>query len=462
MSSPTDLKQELDEHSLTLDSPTTISITDEKRHFQGVFDEKVGYLSSVSDSEATPTEEVYYKPPPRQFALIMLVYGKFSDIFGRKSAILFANILFLAGSAVSGWATSMNMLIIGRGVAGIGAGGLIPMAFIIISDMLDMRERSKYIGSVSGVHAFSSVIGPLLGGTFVDHATWRWSFWINLPIVSLSTLVLSIILNLPTPKGSLKEKLCRIDYFGTPTLMSAVILLLLALSWAGSKYEWTDGIIIGMISAGVALAVIFILIEWKIPKEPIVPIYLYKTRNLWATYAVSFFSGMSYFGILFYTPIYFQVVKGESATTGGLGIVPFIGGLALAAVFSGVWANKKGTYLFFLPLGSIIFTTGIALCILFKIDSPRILPIISFLICGIGMGFLMQTSTLAVQAAAEPKYMAMVTALVQFMRSLGQDNAFYGCTAFCVLAFISSCFIQHKKLRNNSSQSDIAATVEIA
>ncbi|KAF8967405.1 hypothetical protein BGZ46_000173 [Entomortierella lignicola] len=497
-------KQELDEKSS--DSPDN-SDSDEE--------------SPTPESNVTKVDDqIYYKPTPNRFKIIMIAYGKFSDIFGRKSAILFANVLFLAGSAISGWATSMNMLIIGRGVSGVGAGGLIPMAFIIISDMMDMRERSKYIGSITGVHAFSSVVGPLLGGTFVDHATWRWSFWINLPIVTVSIIVLAAFLDIPVPKGSLREKLRRIDYLGAPTLMASVVLFLVPFSWAGSKYEWSNPIIIGMICGGVIFAILFILVEWKIPREPIVPIHLYKIRNLWVTYAMSFFSGMSYFGIIFYTPIYFQVVKGESATIGGLEIVPFVVGLAFASVFAGIWANKKGTYLFFIPLGCFIFVVGASLCILFKANSPRIIPIVTFLICGLGMGFLMQTATLAVQAAAKPKYMATVTALVPFMRSLGQvfgisvlgaifnnkltsslestfpgdpsisivaqnydyiatyppveiaqifncfvsalHYAFYSCSAFCAVAFILSLFLKHKILRNKSDLSNFAQTPDIA
>ncbi|KAF9203317.1 hypothetical protein BGZ49_006546 [Haplosporangium sp. Z 27] len=553
-------KQELDEKSS--DSPDNGS--------SSLVDSDSDEESPIPESNVTKVDDqIYYKPTPNRFRVIMTaltfcvflssldqiiiltsipaisrefgalgdvswigtaylltmttcqpLYGKFSDIFGRKSAILFANVLFLAGSAISGWATSMNMLIIGRGVSGVGAGGLIPMAFIIISDMMDMRERSKYIGSITGVHAFSSVVGPLLGGTFVDHATWRWSFWINLPIVTVSIIVLAIFLDIPVPKGSLREKLRRIDYLGAPTLMASVVLFLVPFSWAGSKYEWSNPIIIGMICGGVIFAILFILVEWKIPREPIVPIHLYKIRNLWVTYAMSFFSGMSYFGILFYTPIYFQVVKGESATIGGLEIVPFVVGLAFASVFAGVWANKKGTYLFFIPLGCFIFVVGASLCILFKANSPRIIPIVTFLICGLGMGFLMQTATLAVQAAAKPKYMATVTALVPFMRSLGQvfgisvlgaifnnkltsslesafpgdpsisivaqnydyiatyppveiaqifncfvsalHYAFYSCSAFCAVAFILSLFLKHKILRNKSDLSNFAQTPDIA
>ncbi|KAF9431121.1 hypothetical protein BGZ94_008896 [Podila epigama] len=492
---------------------------------------------------------LFYKPPTRQFVLIIIaldqiivataipaitrefhtlnditwlgtaymmtatatqpLYGKFSDIFGRKSTCLFANVMFLIGSAISGWATSMTMLILGRAVAGIGAGGLMAMVFIIMSDMLDMRERGKYLGFIGVIFSLASVLGPILGGAFADGPTWRWSFWINLPIGAVSIIFVSLYLNLPTPKGSLVEKFKRIDVLGSITLMIAVTLILLPLSWGGNKYAWNSPMVIGLLCAGVAATIIFILIEWKIPKEPIVPIHLFKIRNLWATYASIFFGGMAFLGILFYLPIYFQVVKSESATVGGLETVPLVIGITTTATGSGIWVLKRGTYAFFPALGNAIFTLGAGLCILFKQNTPRVVTIFILLVTGLGMGFTMQASTLAVQAASKPQYMATVTVLVQFIRILGQvfgvavvgslfnnkisDNlkerfpndktvmevtedyfkikrysaiqqqwiydsfvdslqvVFYACVVCTALALVFSCFIQHKELKTNET-----------
>src|SRR5690554_6307955 len=255
--------------------------------------------------------------------------------------MLFANVFFLIGSAVSGWATSMTILIVGRGVAGVGAGGLMAMVFIILSDMLDMRERGKYLGFIGAIFSFSSVVGPLLGGAFTDHLTWRWSFWINLPFGAISMLFITFNLDLPTPKGTLVDKLKRIDYLGSLLLLSSVIMFLLPLSWGGGKYAWNSGIVIGLLCDRFLVAGIFVLAEWKIPKEPILPIHLFKIRNLWATYGSLFFSGMSFFGILFYLPIYFQVVKQETATIGGLETVPFVIGIVITSISSGIWVLKR-------------------------------------------------------------------------------------------------------------------------
>ncbi|KAG0318173.1 hypothetical protein BGZ99_005819 [Dissophora globulifera] len=442
------------------------------------------------------------------------LYGKVSDVFGRKATLLFANFMFLVGSAIAGWAVSMNMLIVGRAVQGVGAGGLIAMVFIVLSDMLDMRERGKYLGSVGAIYSVSSVIGPLLGGAFADHVTWRWCFWINLPIGAICMITIFFFLNLPTPPGSMKEKIKRIDFYGSFLLMLAVILILLPLSWGGSRYAWKSGIIIGLLCAGFIVAGIFVLVEWKVPDEPIVPIHLFKFRNIWSTYGALFFTGMSFFGILFYLPVYFQVVKGESATIGGLETIPFILGLTITSLGSGVWALKKGTYAFFPAMGNILFIAGSALCILFDVYTKRVVTVFVLMLCGLAVGFTTQSSTLAVQAAVKPKYMATVTALVQFVRSLGQvfgvaimgsvfnnkleDSlvqefptdptilrvildyssiydylpeqrlvilksfvhglryAFYCCVAFCVIAFVISCFIQHKELKTEAEQAQDA------
>ena len=394
------------------------------------------------------------------------------------------------------------------------------MVFIILSDMLDMRERGKYLGFIGAIFSFSSVVGPLLGGAFADHLTWRWSFWINLPFGAISIAFIFFNLDLPTPKGSFRDKIRRIDFIGSVLLMTAVVLILLPLSWGGEKYDWNSGIVIGLLVAGFAVAAIFVVVEWKIPKEPILPIHLFKIRNLWSTYGSLFFSGMSFFGILFYLPIYFQNVKGESATIGGLETVPFVIGIVITSISSGIWVLKKGTFRLFPAIGNLFFITGAALCILFKVHTPRVVTIFVLLVCGLGMGFTMQASTLAVQAAVKPKYMATVTTSVQFVRSLGQvfgvaivgtvfnnkltetilanfpsdpnimaviknpdtmskfysevqveiilesfvhalHYVFYCSVVFCVLAFISSTFIQHKELKTNANQGKPELTPEM-
>ncbi|KAF9297477.1 hypothetical protein BGZ88_009989 [Linnemannia elongata] len=532
--------------------------------------EPIRDLDNPEADSSTPAP-MFHKPPPRQFLLIMIalalcvflasldqiivstsipaitreynslndiawlgtaymmtstafqpLYGKVSDIFGRKTTVLFANTVFLVGSAISGWATSMIMLIIGRAVAGIGAGGLMAMVFIIMSDMLDMRERGKYIGMVSGIFSLSSVIGPLLGGAFTDHVTWRWSFWINLPIGAISTAFIAFNLDLPTPKGSFADKIKRVDFYGSFLLLASVMLLLLPLSWGGNKYAWDSGLIIGLLIAGFVVAIIFVLVEWKIPKEPILPIHLFRIRNIKATYSSVFFSGMAFFGIIFYLPIYFQVILGESATVGGLETVPFVVGIVISSVGSGIWVLKKGTFAFFPAVGNFIFMGATSLCILFKETTPRVVTVFVLMLCGLGIGLTYQAYTVSVQSAVKPKYMATVTASIQFVRSLGQvfgiaivgsvfnnkleesllssfpnsphreilrvmqdysfiktyseldqasiygsfvhgiHYAFYCSVAFCGLSFLAACFIEHKELKTRKDMNKPEIAIDMA
>lgn len=217
--------------------------------------------------------------------------------------------------------------------------------------MLDMRERGKYIGFIGAIFSLSSVLGPLLGGIFSDHLTWRWSFWINIPFEVISITFIYLNMDLPIPKGSFKEKIKRVDFLGSFILFIAVTLILLPLNWGGNKYAWDSRIVIALLVAGLVMTVVFVLAEMKIPKEPIVPIHLFKIRNLWSTYGSMFFSGMTFFGIVFYTPIYFQVIKKESATIGGFETVPFVVGLSISTVCSGLWVAKRGEYSKFPFLG---------------------------------------------------------------------------------------------------------------
>ncbi|KAF9337570.1 hypothetical protein BG006_003965 [Podila minutissima] len=518
----------------------------------------IGSATEASSVADAPSVQMFHKPPPREFFLIMLalalsvflasldqlivstsipaitkefqalgdiswlgtaymmtttasqpLYGKFSDIFGRKTTMLFANVMFLVGSVISGWATSMTMLIVGRGVSGIGAGGLMAMVFIIISDMLDMRERGKYVGFIGAMFSFSSVrFWVVLSLTMPPGAGLSGSTFLH--IGGISTIFVAIYLNLPTPKGSLADKIKRIDFLGTLILLAAVVLVLLPLSWGGTKYAWSSGIIIGLLCAAAVSVVLFILVEWRVAREPIVPIHLFRIRNLWATYGSLFFGGMAFFGIFFYLPVYFQVVKGESATVGGLETIPFVFGILFTSIGSGLWTMKKGTFAFFPALGFSVLLVGSGLGILFVQDTKRVFTIFVLLICGLGMGFTMQASTLAVQVAVKPKYMATVTATVQFVRSLGQvfgiaivgtifnnklaeklkaqfpddprimivaqdyvkiedydaegrywiydcfvgslHYVFYCAVAVVGMAFISALFIQHKELKTNANQ----------
>ncbi|KAF9295349.1 hypothetical protein BGZ74_010870 [Mortierella antarctica] len=347
------------------------------------------------------------------------LYGRFSDIFGRKPTFLFAISVFLIGSALCGAAQNMIMMIVARGIAGVGAGGIMSMVMIIITDLVSLRDRGKYQGIIGAVFGFSSVIGPLLGGVFTDKASWRWAFFINLPIGAITLAAVIKLLHLPHQGGSFMEKAKRIDVLGSLTLVAGLILVLLPLNWGGSTYAWNSGIVIGLFCAGFAVLFVFCMIEWKQAVEPIIPFRLFKSRTNSAVFATSFFIGMGFFGIMFFMPLYFQIVRQESATSAGLEMLPLIVGLLIASIGSGVMVSKWGQYRPFIWVGLALCTTGTGLLTLLTGDSSRGTIIGYLFIVGFGLGCSMQTVMLAIQSSVATKDIAVATANATFFRTVG-------------------------------------------
>ncbi|KAK9761068.1 hypothetical protein K7432_014318 [Basidiobolus ranarum] len=253
------------------------------------------------------------------------LYGKFSDIFGCKPTFLAAIIIFEIGSALSGASQSMTMLIVARAIGGIGGGGIQGMIFIIISKIIPIRERGKYQGIISAVVAFSSVLGPLLGGVFTDDTTWRWAFYVNLPIGVITIVVVYFFLHLPIEQSSLLEKIKRIDFIGTLLLLGFIITLLLPTQWGGSTYAWNSPEIISLYCVSGALLISFIVVEYRFAVEPIIPCHLFGIRTLVFNFMVRIFYGMFFFGLVYYIPLYYQIVRGESAISSGLEMLPMFG-----------------------------------------------------------------------------------------------------------------------------------------
>ncbi|KAF9434459.1 hypothetical protein BGZ76_007981 [Entomortierella beljakovae] len=347
------------------------------------------------------------------------LYGKASDIFGRKSTFLFAITVFLVGSALCGAAQNMIMIIVARGIAGIGAGGIMSMVMIIITDLVSHRDRGKYQGIIGATFGLSSVIGPLLGGVFADKASWRWAFYINLPIGAITIAAVVKLLHLPHTRGSFKEKVKRIDALGSLSLVIAIVLILLPLNWGGNEYEWNSGIIIGLFCAGAAVLCIFLLIEWKQANEPIIPFRMFHARTNTAVFLTCFFIGMGFFGIMFFMPLYFQIVRKESATASGLEMLPLIVGLLVASISSGFMVSKWGKYLPFIWIGLALSTTGTGLLTLLHEDTPRGAIIGYLFVNGFGLGFCMQTTMLAIQSSVLRQDIAVATSIATFFRTVG-------------------------------------------
>ncbi|KAG0228265.1 major facilitator superfamily domain-containing protein [Mortierella sp. GBAus27b] len=356
------------------------------------------------------------------------LYGKFSDIFGRKAMMLFATLTFMAGSAGAGAASSMTMLIVFRAIQGLGASGLLSIVLIVISDIFPLEERPKYQSIIWSVFGISSVVGPLLGGVFVQEVTWRWCFYINLPlgVVTLASVVL--FLRLPFVRQELSRQLARIDYLGTALIIASVICLLLPITWGGSpEHPWNSAEIIALFCVAAVLIGILLWVESK-AVEPIIPPRMFLNKTVSVLFGVNFLTGMGFLGVIFYSPIYFQVVKGV-ATASGLHLLPMVLGLVVASIASGAVLNKVKDYRIFIWIGTVMMSIGVGLCMLLDAGSGMDQQIGFLLIVGLGIGLILQTVMLAAQAAVEKEEMAIVTALCGFFNSIGGGIGIAMCSA---------------------------------
>jgi EmrB/QacA subfamily drug resistance transporter len=341
------------------------------------------------------------------------LYGKISDLYGRKVVFQTAIGLFLAGSILCGLSQNMAQLIAFRAIQGLGAGGLIVMALTIIGDVVSPRERGRYQGYFGAVFALASIAGPLLGGWFVDNLTWRWVFYINLPLGLVALFVTGAVLNLPFHR---REH--RIDFLGAGLLVGGVGALLLVTVWGGREYEWDSPLILGLALVGVALVALFLWWEARTP-EPILPLRLFRDRTFALTSAAGFVVGLAMFGGIIFLPLFMQIVVGASATNSGLLLLPMMAGIITTSVGSGRLISRTGRYKIYPVIGSLLAT--LALFLLSTMGVGTTLPVASvyMLILGAGLGLVMQVLVLAVQNSVQPRDLGVATSASTFFRSLG-------------------------------------------
>jgi EmrB/QacA subfamily drug resistance transporter len=341
------------------------------------------------------------------------LWGKLGDQFGRKIFFQAAIVIFVIGSILSGISTSMFELIAFRAIQGLGAGGLMVGAQAIVGDIVSPRERGKYVGLFGAVFGLASVVGPLLGGVFVDNLTWRWIFYINVPIGIIALAVVA-----SQVPGQLSKVHHFIDYMGTVVLAGAAASLVLLTSLGGTTYAWSSAPIWILGILGGVLIVVFVFVERR-AKEPVLPLHLFKLRAFWVTSLVGFIVGFAMFGAITYLPAFFQVVKGVSPTLSGVRILPLMAGLLIVSIGSGQLISRTGRYRFFPIAGSAVMVVGLYLLSTMGVNTSAWLDALYMLILGMGIGGVMQVLVIIVQNAVPHSELGVATSGATFFRSIG-------------------------------------------
>jgi EmrB/QacA subfamily drug resistance transporter len=346
------------------------------------------------------------------------IWGTVADIWGRKPVILVSVAIFSVGSLLCALAKDMNSVIAGRAIQGLGAAGMTTMVNVIICDTFSMRDRGFYLAITSGVWAIMSAVGPVIGGIFTTRLSWRWCFWINLPVAGIVFAVLLFYLNVPNPKTSVMAGLKAIDWVGSTLIVGGVLMILLGLDFGNVTFPWSSATVICLTVFGGLAVGVFVLVEWKVSPNPVIPLRLFSSKSSSAAYAVFSFNFYVFTGIAYYLPLYSQAVLGANALTSGLHLLPIIVACSLSAAFGGVFIQKTGVYLPLMHVSQVLLTLGTGLFIYLEFETSLIKLFIFQVLVGIGVGMNIEPPILAAQAAMTVRDTAAVIATMGFLRSI--------------------------------------------
>jgi EmrB/QacA subfamily drug resistance transporter len=349
------------------------------------------------------------------------IYGKLSDLFGRKPIFMVGLTLFLIGSGLSGAAQSMTQLIIFRALQGLGAAALLPIAMAVVGDLFTPRERARWQGVTGGIFALASIIGPTIGGWLTEHASWRWIFYVNLPI-GLIAMVTLIFLMPPLRRQAGRV---QIDYVGAALLIAGTIPLLLGLTWAGSEYAWLSAQVLGMFGFALVMLVSFVAYELRLERrqgQPIIEPSLFKNSTFRISVMATVISNMALFGNIFFLPLFVQGVLGTSITSSGVVMTPLMLTAIICSVISGQLVAARGTYKWLAILGMVVTVGGSFMLLRLGLTSTNGDVVLAMIVLGIGMGTGMSLYTLLVQNAL-PTKIGQATATLTFFRSIGSTIA---------------------------------------
>ncbi|WP_433678291.1 MDR family MFS transporter [Nocardia sp. CA-119907] len=346
-------------------------------------------------------------------AVSTVLAGKLGDLFGRKRVFQISAVVFVGASALAGMSHDMVTLIAARAVQGIGGGGLMVTAMALIADVIPLRERGKYQGALGAVFGVTTVLGPTLGGLFTDHLSWRWCFYVNVPIAVL--MIVMAARTLPSVRALVRPV---IDYAGIALVALGVSALILALEWGGQQYAWGSAVIIGLFVAAAALLAGFVRVELR-ASEPMLPMSLFRNRVFTVCAVLSFIVGFAMMGAMTYLPTYLQYVDGVSATASGVRTLPMVFGLLLTSMLSGAVVSRTGSYRYFPIAGSVLIALGLCLMSTMNTSTGVFLESLYMFVLGSGLGLAMQVLTIVVQNTVPYAQLGTATSGVTFFRTVG-------------------------------------------